>query len=252
MRVLSFLNVKGGVGKTTTSLNVATGLAAEGKKVLLIDYDPQANSTSVLLSENTTKYTIDELIFEPQLTKKAIITVDKNLDLIASRLHLAYAEAKLANATTLPQQYRLIKIIKELDNNYDFIIIDCPPIINLLTINAILASNSIIIPIKPDKFAVAGFNITIDNIVQIQQNFNVAPSYKVLFTMINRNNMDRDIIEQLCKVVDVYDTKIRYQAKPITRASLFGTTVIISDEKSNVAKDYKSLISEILEETNND
>lgn len=243
MKTISFLNMKGGVGKTTSSLNVATGLAMKGYKTLLIDFDPQANSTSIFIND-LPELAINHLIFNPTLTSNAIVSVDENLDLIPSSLDLAMSEMELCLQKKLPQHNRLLKILAEV-KNYEYVIIDCPPIINTLTINAILASDEIIVPIKPDKFAVSGFGITMKNVMEIKENFDCNPKIKVLFTIVSRNNTEKEVINQLSSATDTYESRIRNQPKPIAEASL-ENRVVIKDVKIPVAQDYIALVNEMI------
>lgn len=248
MKTYSFLNMKGGVGKTTSSVNISAGLAERGKKVLLVDFDPQANTTSMFLDEEP-ELSISDLLFNTDQAKEAIISVKENLGLIPATLELAASEMKLKLNQTIPQHNRLKKILDQVKNDYDYCIIDCPPIINTLTINAIIASDTIVVPIKPEKFAVSGFQVTINTIKEISEGFDITPDCKILFTMINRNNTDREVISQLhdAGVFKIYDTQIRYQSKPVTEASL-ENKLLIEDKKAGVADDYRTLVEELLNE----
>lgn len=248
MKTYSFLNMKGGVGKTTSSVNISAGLANKGKKVLLVDFDPQANTTSMFLDDEP-KISISDLLFDVEQAKEAIVTVKDNLDLIPATLELAASEMKLKLNQTIPQHNRLKKILDQVKDSYDYCIIDCPPIINTLTINAIIASDTIVVPIKPDKFAVSGFQFTISTIKEISDGFDITPDCKILFTMINRNNTDKEVITQLheAKAFKIYNTQIRYQSKPVTEASL-ENKILIEDKTAGVAEDYRSLVKEFIDE----
>ena len=246
MRTIAFLNIKGGVGKSTTSFNVAVGLADKGKRVLLVDFDPQCNTTSIFC-ESDPRDTIDNLI-KQEITdvKEVIISVEENLSFIPSSLLLANTEVSLRTTGVGLLHNKLVKILSKIENEYDYCIIDCAPIINLLTINAIIASDEIIVPIKPDRFALAGFNLTIQNILMIRDNYEIDIDYKVLFTIVNRNNVEKDIIEAVRNSVGnrAFKTQIRNQPKPIAEASTNTQFVIRSD--SSVASDFKELVEEIL------
>lgn len=250
MKTYAFLNMKGGVGKTTSSLNVATGLAMNGYKTLLIDFDPQANTTDTFLSDDEyPSITIDKLIFETELTKSAIMHIEENLDLLPSSIDLAETELGLCTQKKMPQHNRLKKIIEQVQNEYDYVIIDCQPIINTLTINIILAADKIIIPIKPEKYALNGFKTTIKNISELKENFEAKAEFKVLITMKNKNNADKDIVNQLRELsLPMYTTEIRYQAKPVADAA--NNDRLLIKDKANVAQDYKELVFEILAENN--
>lgn len=248
MRTISFLNMKGGVGKTTTSINVAAGLASKGYTVLLIDYDPQGNTTSMFENEipNTT---ISTLMVDGGTADQAMIEVQDRLWLIPSELALANAEMDLRMQANAPQHNRLQRIIRPVSNRFDFCIIDCAPIINLLTVNAIMVSNEIIVPIKPDKFAIQGFNVTIKNLKQVCENFELDIDYKILFTIVNKNNEEKNLMSQVTKIVGpkrVFKTVIRNQPKPVISASS-RNQMVINDNKAKVAEDLKELVQEILE-----
>lgn len=247
MKTISLLNMKGGCGKTTTSINIASGLAEAGYKTLLIDFDPQGNTTlsfGVLEPE----YTIDQLLDDPNLTLDALIPINSKLDMIASDLSLSLSETKIRMNDKAPQHNHLKRVINKIKNHYDYCIIDCPPILNLLTVNIIIASDVIIVPVTPEAYAVKGLNITIDNINQIKENFELDLDYKVLITMKNRNNTEQGIMEEIQKIVkeNMLKTTLRFQAKPIKTAVLTQTPVIF-DKKAGIGEDYRHLVEELLE-----
>jgi chromosome partitioning protein len=250
MKVYAFLNMKGGVGKTTSSLNVATGLAMQGYKTLLVDFDPQANTTGTFLKDDEyPSLTIEKLIFDVEQTKSAIMHIEDNLDLLPSSIDLAETELGLCTQKKMPQHNRLRKIIEQVNGEYDYVIIDCQPIINTLTVNVILVADKIIIPIKPEKYALNGFKTTIKNISELKENFEAKADFKVLITMKNKNNADKDIVNQLRELsLPIYSTEIRYQAKPVSDAA--NNDRLLIKEKANVAQDYKNLVAEIMAENN--
>lgn len=248
MKTISLLNMKGGVGKTTTSLNLAAGLALKGKRVLLVDYDPQANTTSIFQDEPP-ETSINEIMTGVASIKDVMIKVDDNLWLVPSELALTNTEMEMRAQTTAPQHNRLEKALAQVKDQFDYCIIDCAPAISLLTVNAIIASNHIIVPIKPDKFAVKGFVVTNDNIQQIKKNWELDLSYSILFTIINRNNEEREVIRQLREMAgsNVFQTEIRSQPKPIAAASLSNSVVIRQTGKDvGVAEDMRKLVDEIM------
>lgn len=249
MKTLAFLNMKGGVGKTTTSINVATGLTMKGFKVLLVDFDPQGNTTSMYMDEDP-NITISDVLMGNATIDDAVLEVDENLDLVPADLSLSMTEMQIRMQTNLPQNDRLKKALKKVNSKYDFCVIDCPPILNLLTVNTIMASDLIVIPIKPEKFAVQGFIYTTQNIDQIKEGWDLDVDYKILFTVVNRNNEERDIINQLRDMIGnkVFDTQIRCQPKPIAEASATGEAVIKDmNPKTGVAEDLRNFVDEVLE-----
>lgn len=192
MKTISLLNMKGGVGKTTTSVNLATGLAMKGKRVLLVDFDPQGNTTSIYDVEY--EFNISDVLKGNCTSEEAIVQADQNLWLLPAELELSNTEMEIRLQQNTPQHNRLQKALEKVQNKFDYCIVDCPPIINLLTVNAIIASNLIIVPIKPDKFAISGFSVTMQNIEQIRENWELSLDYKILFTIVNRNNEEQAII----------------------------------------------------------
>lgn len=259
MKTIAFLNMKGGVAKTTTSVNVAVGLAMKGKRVLLVDFDPQSNTTSMFIkikSENNEpfkglEHTISSVLTGESSIEEAMIIVDENLTLIPSDLQLSNTEMALRMQTSVPQHNRLQKALKKVQSKFDYCIIDCPPIINLLTINVIMTSDKIIIPIKPDDFAVYGYDVTTQNIDSIKKGWELDVDYKVLFTIVNRNNEEREIIERVKKDSGgrYYNTTIRSQPKPIAGASRRKVPVVKDkNPKTGVAVDLRAFVDELLEE----
>lgn len=253
MKTIAIHNLKGGCSKTTTSINIAAGLADAGYKTLLIDFDPQASTTvSFLDVEQFPDITVDDLMEDATLTKAAIVSINSHLDLIASHLNLTTTDTNLRLNTNAPQQTRLKKILDQVRNNYDYCIIDCPPVLNLLTVNMIIASDLIIVPITPEKYSLDGFNITLKNIKQIKENFELTVDYRVLVTMRSRNGTETKIIDEIKPFIQdkLFQTNIRYQAKPI-KTSVLTKKPVIFDHKAGVGADYRRLLEELLEETSN-
>ncbi|MGB4984227.1 MAG: ParA family protein [Erysipelotrichaceae bacterium] len=250
--IRTILNIKGGVGKTTTSINLARGLSNQGKRVLLIDLDGQANATSIITNNNNYSLSIVDCLLNPRLTKETIVKTDLGFDLLPSVLSLFVVEKKIMLDTTNPQHLRLWKVIKEIINDYDEIIVDCNPSLNILSNNAVFVCKEklgeIIIPIKIDKGAIDGFKTTINFINEINENYDLDITYRVLLTMLNRNNLDKQIADEFKLLVDdkLFVTKIRNQSKPITEAGL-NKKAVVDNAKTNVGIDYQSLVKEILE-----
>lgn len=249
MKTISLLNLKGGVAKTTTGNNLAKGLANKGKKVLYIDTDMQANATSIFLDEERTSPDFKgfaEILLDEKLedVSEYIYNVDKNLDMIGSNLSVAESELKIRSSFNRNTSNIVNKIIKKVSSDYDYCIIDCSPTINLITLNIIIASDEIIIPIKIDKFALEGYQTTLNNIEQIIDDYELDTELTILYTMVNRNNIDKQIMELISG--NRFDTTIRFQAKPITENALNNVVLIDDKRATSVKEDYLSLVDEII------
>lgn len=249
METKSLLNLKGGVAKTTTSVNLAKGLANKGFKTLIIDTDMQANATSIFLEEERWKDDYKgfaELLVDEKLedVDQYIYNVGENLDMIGSSLAVAESEMKIRSSFNRNSSNIVKKVLKKLDSKYDYCIIDCAPTINLITLNIIIASDEIIIPIKIDKFALEGYRTTLKNINQIVDDYELDTELTVLYTMVNRNNIDKQIIQDVSG--SRFETTIRHQAKPVTESALKNEVLIDSLKSSKVKEDYQDLIDEIV------
>ena len=249
METKSILNLKGGVAKTTTGVNIAKGLANKGFKTLIIDTDMQANATSIFLEEERTKDDYKgfaELLVDEKLedVEEYIYNVGENLDMIGSSLAVAESEMKIRSSFNRNSSNIVKKVLKKLDSKYDYCIIDCAPTINLITLNIIIASDEIIIPIKIDKFALEGYRTTLKNINQIVDDYELDTELTVLYTMVNRNNIDKQIIQNISG--NRFEITIRHQAKPVTESALKNEVLIDSSKSSKVKEDYQKLIDEII------
>ncbi len=242
MKIVSIMNLKGGVGKTTTACNMAVALAGIGSRVLLIDIDQQANSTGLFLSDDLDEEVgITKAIIQPEETVAEIRRTEyQNLDILPSTLTLAIKEKQLM-CSTLPNHNRLKKVIEQVRDRYDYIIIDCSPSLGTLAVNVLFATNEVIIPIKISKDALQGYKRTMEHIKEMEEAFGLTIETKVLFTMVNRNNTDREIINNFDKT-DCFEQTIRSQAKPVTQASFDKKLVI--EGNSGVGKDYEAWMKE--------
>lgn len=247
MKTIALLNQKGGVAKTTTSINLAYGLS-KNYNVILIDLDPQANSTTHFVTLDSFSKSIKDCFNDSKITKECIIkNVKPHLDLIPSDLSFTNSEMEIRMDITKRQDNRLTLILKQIENDYDYCVIDCPPTLSLITANVIIADPVLIIPIKPSLDALSGFINTFNNIEATNQGYGSNVQYKILLTMINRNNTDKEFIDELEKQPqiksNILKTRIRYQASPIEKAKKSSSFVI--DSKENIGLDYNSFLKEI-------
>lgn len=247
------LNIKGGVGKTTSSINLAAGLSTT-RKVLIIDSDPQHSCTKTLLGRilNEDEKSIEDAMIEPKLTNECIMkTSFENLDLIPSKLSLFAFEKRIMLNSTSPQHSKLWRVIKEVEKTYDDIIVDCSPSLNTLALNAVYSCKNkkgvVVIPVKIDIGAEEGCNITVDFIKEINEGYDLDIDYRVLITMVNRNNTDKKVIDNIFKKVQgkMFDAKIRYQGKPVTDAA-YASEAVIFNEKKSVGQDYLNWVNEVV------
>lgn len=250
-RIISVCNQKGGVGKTTTAVNTATYLAVANKKVLLIDIDPQANATSGLgIDKKTvTKSIYDVLINDTNISELVQKTMVSNLNLLPSNVALTGAEVELVPA--LSREYKLSKALAGIRSEYDFIFIDCPPSLGLLTINALTASDSILIPIQCEYYALEGLSQLLNTINLIKDNLNPKLDIEgVLLTMADfRTNLTGEIIKEARNFFKgkVYNTIIPRNIR-LSEAPSFGKPIHLYDVHSVGATMYHQFSREMLGE----
>ena len=253
-KIIAFTNQKGGVGKTTSCVNLASYLAAADKKVLLVDIDPQGNSTTGLgVEKNKLEYSIyDIMAGELQEVNKAIMeTSIKNLKLLPANINLAGAEVELVY---MEERDRILKkALRMLKNEFDYICIDCPPSLGLLTINALTAADGVIIPIQCEFYALEGLSQLMNTIYLIKKQLN--PSLEVegiILTMYDsRNKLNKQVVEEIYKFLGkkVFNTFIPRNVK-LSEAPSFGVPVMIHDRKCAGARAYESLTKEFLKREN--
>ncbi len=252
-RILAVANQKGGVGKTTTSVNLATALSAVGKKVLLVDLDPQGNATTGLgLKRNILSKTVYDVIFEEaDLIDAVRVTKIPNLKILPSSVHLSGAEIELVGAAR--REYRLKKVLRD-NIGYDYVVIDCPPSLGMLTLNAMVASDSVVVPLQCEFFALEGLSQLVKTIERIKKSFNPdLDIHGVLLTMYDqRNKLSSMVADDVRSFFGrkVYDTVIPRNVR-LSEAPSFGLPAIIYDMKCVGAKAYIDLASEVLRREKN-
>lgn len=250
-KIISVCNQKGGTGKTTTSVNLSHALSQKGKRVLLVDLDPQGNATSgVGVNKNAIQKSAYDVLLNKSSAKDAIIPgVFPNLDIIPCNINLTGAEIELVGA--LSRETRLRKALSALDADYDFIFIDSPPSLGLLTLNALVASQSIIIPIQCEFYALEGVSQLVQTINLIREGLNPSLQIEgVLMTMADyRTNLTTEVIKEIKGYFKdkVYETVIPRNIK-LSEAPSFGKPIVIYDGGSIGAKKYVDLASEFLHE----
>ena len=253
MKIIAVVNQKGGVGKTTTAINVAACLAEEGQETLLIDGDPQANATSGLgIDKRGVKKGIYELLLEEASLEEVLISTDIDwLDLIPSSPSLIGAEVELVNV--LSRETRLKKALEKMKDVYKFVIIDCPPSLGLLTINSLTAAESILIPIQCEYFALEGLGQLIHTVELIKRSLNPGLQVEgVVLTMADmRVNLAEQVIGEVRKFFKdkVYQTIIPRNVR-LSESPGFGKPIILYDRASRGAEAYINLTREILQKTN--
>jgi chromosome partitioning protein len=248
-QIISIANQKGGVGKTTTSINLSAALAKIGKKVLLVDCDSQANATTGMGIDKPSleaslyqgligEVSIDEII-HPTVLKK-LMMVPASIDLIGFEIEMVSAQGR---------ELKLKELLAQVKDRFDYIIIDCPPALSLLTLNAFTASNFVLIPLQSEFYALEGLGQLLDTIKRVKLSFN--PSLKIkgiLLTMFDkRTNLSQNVVEEARKYFKemVFKTKIPRNVK-LGEAPSYGLPIILYDKQSQGSKSYIAFAKELL------
>lgn len=248
-RTIAVTNQKGGVGKTTTSVNLSACLAYLGKKVLLIDIDPQGNATSgVGVNKGETQHCIYDVLIDDEDIKGVIKeTKVENLSLVPATIQLAGAEVELVS--TISREVRLKHALDDVKDNYDYVIIDCPPSLGLLTINALTAADAVIIPVQCEFYALEGLSQLLSTVRLVQKHLNQELYIDgVVLTMLDaRTNLGIQVIEEVKKYFQekVYKSIIPRNVR-LSEAPSHGEPIIIYDSKSRGAELYLELAREVI------
>lgn len=252
-KIISVANQKGGVGKTTTSINLAAALGVLERKVLLVDADPQANATSgVGIDPKNIKTSIYECIINDIEPRDIILTTSSpNLDLLPAHIDLVGAEIEMIS---MPNREKMMKgAIEKIKEDYDFIIIDCSPSLGLITLNALTASDSVIIPVQCEYFALEGLGKLLNTIKIIQSRLNPELDIEgLLLTMYDlRLRLSNQVVEEVKTHFQqmVFDTIIQRNTR-LGEAPSFGETIIMHDASCKGAVNYLNLAREILQKNN--
>ena len=248
-RTIVIANQKGGVGKTTTSINLSASLAQQGKKVLVVDMDPQGNTTSGLgVEKDTLDKTVYQLLLgEIQIEDCLIREKFENLSIIPSNVNLAGAEIELIDVEN--KQYLLKNALDQIREQYDFVIIDCPPSLNMLTINAMCAGNTVLVPIQCEYYALEGLTQLMHTIDLVKDRLNPDLEIEgVVFTMYDaRTNLSLQVVENVKANLhqNIYKSIIPRNVR-LAEAPSYGMPITMYDPKSTGAESYKLLAEDVI------
>ncbi|HHY83292.1 MAG TPA: ParA family protein [Clostridiales bacterium] len=249
-RIIAVANQKGGVGKTTTNVNLSACLASLGKKVLTIDIDPQGNTTSGLgINKNQVDKSIYDVIINGVPVKETIVHTNfDNLDIIVSKIQLAGAEIELV--PMMARETILKRALQEIKNDYDYIFIDCPPSLGLITINALTAADKLLVPIQCEYYALEGLTQLLNTVELVRKNLNPSLEIEgVVLTMFDsRTNLSIQVVDEVKKFFKnkVYTTIIPRNVR-LGEAPSHGVPIIVYDPKCAGAEAYMDLANEMIE-----
>lgn len=248
-RIIAIANQKGGVGKTTTAINLSACLAEAGQRVLAVDFDPQGNATSGLGFEKgyMSKTVYELLMGECEINECVIKEVQKNLDILPSDVDLSGAEIELLDQSD--KESKLRKELEKVEKDYDFIIVDCPPSLNLLTINALTAADTVLVPIQCEYYALEGLSQIIQTVDLVKKKLNPRLELEgVVFTMYDaRTNLSLEVVENVKNYLKgtIYKTIIPRNVR-LAEAPSHGMPINLYDNRSAGAESYRMLAAEVI------
>lgn len=250
MKIISIVNIKGGVGKTVSTVNMAACLGELGKRVLIVDADPQSNATQYLNCYDPEGISTYDVLMDKDLDINTVIksTEVNNVDVVPANIKLILCENEIINDTRRSRETRLKKVLEDL-KEYDYVIIDCPPSLSVITTNALVASNYVLVPIKIDKFALDGFGYLLDTIDQISDEFNPDLEFLGAFiTMDKRTAVNKNIKSELKEALKekFLNTSIRENVK-LVQSTFEQKPVIMFDKNAISSKDYRALTQEVMQ-----
>ena len=248
-KIIAVTNQKGGVGKTTTAVNLAVGLAARGKKVLLVDSDPQGNATSGLgVDKSALTNTIYQVLIKTLKLPDTVLTTEHGVDLVPSTVDLAGAEVELTAAVA--RESRMKQALDMVRSDYDYILIDCPPSLGLLTLNALTACDEVLLPVQCEFYALEGLAQLLSTIELVRDNLNPAIEINgLVMTMFDsRTRLAAQVVDEVKEAFGdkLYSTLIPRNVR-ISEAPSFGLPVLTYDPASKGAEAYSDLVEEVLE-----